>query len=151
MLRVYNFRCTFRSQSLSDWGAAYTGRFPCGLVVVRTSLPPFAMCAALPRSDYYEGSARRRRRRWTWQLAELRRLCAPIEVPMFTGGPHGAVGGWLCPWQRGPSANSAKADGVPHERHTQSPRLVRPGSVCDHPCGWIHFHTEGSNTSFIVQ
>jgi hypothetical protein len=33
------------------------------------SLPPFAMCAAFPRPDYYGGSVLRPRRRWTWQLA----------------------------------------------------------------------------------
>jgi len=70
---------------------------------------------------------------------------------MFTRGPRGAVGGWLCPWQRGPSANSAKADGVPHERHTQSPKQMRPGSGCFRPRGRMHFRTEGSNTNFIVQ
>jgi hypothetical protein len=70
---------------------------------------------------------------------------------MFTGGPRGAVGGWLCPWQRGPSANSAKADGVPHERYTQSLKSRRPGSVCVRPFGRFHFHTEGSNTNFIVR
>jgi hypothetical protein len=33
-------------------------------------LPPFAMCAAFPRSDYYGGSAPRTRPRQTWWLAE---------------------------------------------------------------------------------
>ena len=70
---------------------------------------------------------------------------------MFTRGPRGAVGGWLCPWQRGPSTNSAKVDGVTHDRYTQSLKLRRPGSGCVHPCGWFHFHTEGSNTNFIVR
>jgi hypothetical protein len=32
-------------------------------------LPPFAMCAAFPRSDYYGGSVPRPRRHRTWQLA----------------------------------------------------------------------------------
>jgi len=109
------------------------------------------MCAAFPRSDYYEGSAPRRRRRWTWQLAELRELCAPIEVPMFKGDSRGAVGGRLCPWQRGPSADSAKADGVTRERYTQSPKQMRPGSGCVRPYERFHFRTEGSNTNFIVQ
>jgi len=70
---------------------------------------------------------------------------------MFTRGPRGAVGGWLCPWQRGPSANSDPADGVPRERHTQSPKLMRPGSGYVRPCGRFHFRTEGSNTSFVVR
>lgn len=69
---------------------------------------------------------------------------------MFPRGPRGAVGGWLCPWQRGPSANSDQADGVTHDRYTQSLNLRRPGSGYVHPYGWCHFRTEGSNTNFIV-
>jgi hypothetical protein len=69
---------------------------------------------------------------------------------MFKGDSRGAVGGWLCPWQRGPLADSAKANGVTHDRYTQSLKLRRPGSGCVHSCEWFHFHTEGSNTNFIV-
>ena len=77
------------------------------------SLPPFAMCAAFPRSDYYGGSAPRPRRRRTCRLAGLRVPGARIEVPMFAGGTLGAVGGRLYPWQRGPRAESGHGGGVP--------------------------------------
>jgi hypothetical protein len=60
-------------------------------------LPPFALCAAFPRSDYYEGSAPRSRLRWTWQLAGFRLSGARVEVPVFRQETHGALGGQLRP------------------------------------------------------
>ena len=75
-------------------------------------LPPFAPYAAFPRSDYYGGSAPHPRRRWTWQLAEFRIPGARIEVPVFTGGTLGSVGGRLYPWQRGLLADSGQGGSV---------------------------------------
>jgi hypothetical protein len=77
------------------------------------SLPPFALCAAFPRSDYYGGSAPRPRHRQTCRLAGLRVPGARIGVPMFTGETRGAVGGRLYPWQRRPHAKSGRGGGVP--------------------------------------
>jgi hypothetical protein len=76
-------------------------------------LPPFAMCAAFARSNYYGGSAPRPRRRRTCRFAGLRVPGARIEVPVFVGGTLGAVGGWLYPWQRGPPTQSGRGGGVP--------------------------------------
>ena len=71
------------------------------------------MCAAFPRADYYGGSAPRPRRGRTCRSAGLRGPGARIEVPMFTGETFDAVGGRLCPWQRGPLAESGLGVGVP--------------------------------------
>ena len=76
-------------------------------------LPPFAMRAAFPRSDYYGGSAPRPRHRQTCRFAGLRVPGARIGVPMFTGETRGAVGGRLHPWQHGPRAESGYGGGVP--------------------------------------
>ena len=76
-------------------------------------LPPFAMCAAFPRSDYYGGSAPRTRPRQTWWLAGARSSSARLGVPVFTALTRGAVGGRLCPWQRGPLPRSRLGGGVP--------------------------------------
>ena len=76
-------------------------------------LPPFALYAALPRSDYYGGSAPRTRRRQTWWLADEDSASARLGVPVFTTQTHGAVGGRLCPWQRGPLPRSRLGGGVP--------------------------------------
>ena len=57
------------------------------------------MCAALPRSDYYEGSAPRPRRRWTWQFAGLRGPGARIGVLVFKG-----VNPWCGRWSAVPLA-----------------------------------------------
>src|SRR5712692_1723925 len=83
-------------------------------------LPPFAMRAAFPRSDYYGDSVPHWRHRWTWQLAEGSHLGAPIEVPVFQRETHGAVGGRICPWPCGPSLLRAKENGVPICGYTQS-------------------------------
>ena len=103
------------------------------------SLPPFAVCAAFPRPDYYGGSAPRPRRRQTCRLAGLRVFGARIEVPMFEGRTRGAVGGRLYPWQHGPHADSGYGGGVPipgtpshadtaTERwlHSRVPRVATP-------------------------
>jgi hypothetical protein len=70
---------------------------------------------------------------------------------MFPGGTLSAVGGWLCPWQRGPSINSDPIDGVPNAVHPVAELVAtrlwlrgRSSRVV------LQFHTEGSNTSFIV-
>ncbi len=77
------------------------------------SLPPFAVCAAFPRSDYYGGSAPRSRHRQTCRLAGPLTSGARIGVPMFKGWTLGAVGGRLYPWQHGPRAQSGRGGGVP--------------------------------------
>ena len=81
------------------------------------SLPPFAMCAAFPRSDYYGGSVLRPRHDRTCRPAGLRGPDARIEVPMFKEETLGAVGGRLYPWQRGPRAKSGHGGGVPISVH----------------------------------
>jgi len=73
--------------------------FPLRLWACTHLLPPFAVCAAFPRSDYYGGSAPPPRRRRAWRLAGLAIPGARLEVPAFAGGTLGAVGGQLNPWQ----------------------------------------------------
>jgi hypothetical protein len=62
-------------------------------------LPPFAMYAALPRSDYYEGSVPRTRHHRAWRLTGCFVSGARLEVPAFTEKTLDALGGQLCPWQ----------------------------------------------------
>jgi hypothetical protein len=57
------------------------------------------MCAALPRSDYYERSVPRPRRRRAWRLAGRFVPGAWLEVLVFLEVTRDAVGGQLCPWQ----------------------------------------------------
>jgi hypothetical protein len=87
--------------------------FPRRHARVTHGLPPFAMCAVFPRSDYYGGSAPRSRRRQTWWLAGARGVSARLGVPVFAALTRGAVGGRLCPWQRGPLPRSRLGSGVP--------------------------------------
>jgi hypothetical protein len=77
------------------------------------TLPPFAMCAAFPRSHYYGGSVLHPRPRRTYRLAGLRVSGARIGVPVFEEETLGAVGGRLYPWQRGPRAKSGRGGGEP--------------------------------------
>jgi hypothetical protein len=62
-------------------------------------LPPFALYAAFPRSDYYEDSAPTPRHRRAWRLAGCFRSGARLQVPVFPRRTLGAVGGQLYPWQ----------------------------------------------------
>ena len=78
-----------------------------------SSLPPFAMYAAFPRSHYYGGSVLHPRPRRTYRLARLRVSGARIGVPVFEEETLGAVGGRLYPWQRGPRAESGRGSGEP--------------------------------------
>jgi len=92
------------------------------------------MHAAFPRSDYYEGSVPRPRRRRTCRLAGLRMPGARIKVPMFAGETLGAVGGRLYPWQRRPIADSGHSIGAPEEG---APRLAEKA-----PRLWLHSHAK---------
>ncbi len=76
-------------------------------------LPPFAMYAALPRSDYYEGSAPRSRHRRAWRLARRFAPGARLEVLVFLEGTRDAVGDQLCPWQPWSSSIQDKTDDAP--------------------------------------
>src|SRR5215468_5382907 len=69
-------------------------------------LPAFAMCTALPCSDYYEGSAPRPRHHRAWRLAGCFGPGARLKVLTFPKKTLGAVGGQLCPWQLWPSVAS---------------------------------------------
>ncbi len=104
LLRVCSARCTFWSQSL------LLGCHIHGLLQrpqrCTHLLPPFAMCTALPCSDYYEGSAPRPRHRRAWRLAGCFGPGARLEVLTFPKETLGAVGVQLCPWQLWPSVAS---------------------------------------------
>src|SRR5262252_5574904 len=104
--------------------------FPQRLGMRTHLLPPSAMCAALPRADYYGGSAPRSRHHRTWRLAGLRMAGARIEVPVFEGRTLDALGGRLYPWQHGLLTPSGYGWRQVHDGPTQSSDLRRPGSGC---------------------
>jgi hypothetical protein len=114
------------------------------------------MCAVFPRSDYYGGSVPRPRRRRTYRLAGIRVSGARIEVPMFAGETLGAVGGWLCPWQRGPTAESGYGDGVPiSSTLRRSETSDRELAACSRdaslaPYRGIHHHLQRAGLSRLV-
>jgi hypothetical protein len=126
--RVFDFARTAVvacSEASSCELGCYIHSFPQRLGRRTHLLPPFALCAALPRSDYYEGSAPHTRRHRTWRLAGLRGPGARVEVPVFQGGTRGALGGRLCPWLRGSSFAPELEDDVPT---TDTPSRLMTGN-----------------------
>jgi hypothetical protein len=124
--------------------------FPLRLRIRTPLLSPFALCTALPCSDYYGDSVPRPGRHWTWQLAKLRGPGARVEVPVFQGGTLGALGGRLYPWQRGPlprrgSGSGASACGCTQSPHLKATRLRLHWLVEDE----VAFRTEASSTNFM--
>src|ERR1041384_8302522 len=92
-------RCTLRSQSLSDRGATYMA-LSCDFEIARIYCLP-SPCARLSRARTTTKTLP-----LVGDIAGLGSLPefvsgAPIEVPLFMIGTLGAVGGRLCPWQRG--------------------------------------------------
>src|SRR6266568_3381612 len=108
-------------------------------------LPPFAMCAALPRSDYYEGSAPRSRPRGTWPLAVARSTALESRVP------------WCCRRSTVPlAARTARQIGSwrqhAHGGHTQSLGSWQPGSGCIHVASdELYVLTEASSIDFTAR
>jgi hypothetical protein len=80
------------------------------------------MCAALPRSDYYEGSAPRSRHHRAWRLAGRFVPGARLEVLVFLEVTRDAVGDQLCPWQPWPSSIQDETNGAPA---TPAPQIKR--------------------------
>src|SRR6476469_3027599 len=70
---------------------------PCKSIVF---LLPFAMCAALPRADYYESSALGVVRLRPSRLAQFR-SGQTIQVPAFRSTTYASLGGELYPWRCG--------------------------------------------------
>ena len=85
-----------RSQPSSAWRPVSTDLSPPSLRPY-TFLPPFALYAAFPRSDYYDGSAPKTADRWSPQSARHRagQTVLGSRVPVSDLGPVGVL---LYPW-----------------------------------------------------
>ena len=115
-------------------------------------LPPFALYAAFPRSDYYEGSAPALRQRRAWRLAGCFSAGARAQVPVFPRRTPDVVGAQLYPWQLWPHPIQAMDAAQSSDRSREIIRRGRPAHTASSAAEQrFIIRTEASDAEFNIR